>query len=54
MIFRREHLGQHPAVFRSLTGLTVETFDRMLPELLRAHSAPATADHRWRSFTTSA
>ena len=39
MIFRREHLGQHPAVFRSLTGLTVETFDRMLPELLRAFAA---------------
>jgi len=39
MIFRREHLGQHPAVFRSLTGLTVEAFDRMLPELLRAFAA---------------
>jgi hypothetical protein len=36
MILRREHLGQHPAVFRSMTGLTVETFDRMLPELLTA------------------
>ena len=39
MIFRREHLGQHPAVFRSLTGLTVEAFDRMLPELLTAFAA---------------
>jgi len=39
MIFRREHLGQHPAVFRSMTGLTVDTFDRMLPELLAAFAA---------------
>jgi len=39
MIFRREHLGQHPAVFRSLTGLTVEAFDRMLPELRTAFAA---------------
>jgi DDE superfamily endonuclease/Helix-turn-helix of DDE superfamily endonuclease len=39
MIFRREHLGQQPAVFRSMTGLTVEAFDRMLPELLRAFAA---------------
>ena len=39
MIFRREHLGQHPAVFRSLTGLTVEAFDRLLPELLTAFAA---------------
>lgn len=36
MIFRREHLGQHPAVFRAMTGLTVELFDRLLPELLAA------------------
>jgi hypothetical protein len=39
MILRREHLGQHPAVFRSMTGLTVEAFDRMLPELLPAFDA---------------
>jgi hypothetical protein len=39
MIFRREHLGQRPAVFRSLTGLTVEAFDRLLPELLAAFDA---------------
>lgn len=36
MIFRREHLGKHPAVFRSMTGLTVEAFDGMLPGLLQA------------------
>jgi DDE superfamily endonuclease/Helix-turn-helix of DDE superfamily endonuclease len=36
MILRREHLGQHPAVFRSMTGLTVEAFDQMLPDLLAA------------------
>lgn len=39
MIFRREHLGQHPSVFRSMTGLTVEAFDQMLPELLAAFDA---------------
>jgi hypothetical protein len=39
MILRREHLGQHPAVFRSMTGLTVEAFDRMLPALLTAFAA---------------
>jgi hypothetical protein len=44
MIFRREHLGQHPAVFRSLTGLTVTAFDRMLPGLL----TPFAADRRRR------
>ena len=36
MIFRREHLGQHPAVFRSMTGLTVADFDQMLPGLAEA------------------
>jgi hypothetical protein len=36
MIFRREHLGQHPAVFRSMTGLTVDAFDQLLPELRAA------------------
>jgi len=36
MIFRREHLGRHPAVFRAMTGLTVEAFDAMLPGLLAA------------------
>jgi hypothetical protein len=44
MIFRREHLGQHPSVFRSMTGLTVPTFDQMLPELVAAFAA----DHRRR------
>lgn len=39
MIFRREHLGQHPAVFRSMTGLTVAAFDQLLPELLAAFAA---------------
>src|SRR5215216_4508687 len=39
MILRREHLGQHPSVFRSMTGLTVEAFDAMLPELLDAFHA---------------
>ena len=39
MILRRQHLGRHPAVFRCLTGLTVEAFDQMLPELLRSFAA---------------
>jgi hypothetical protein len=39
MIFRREHLGQHPSVFRSMTGLTVAAFDQLLPELLAAFAA---------------
>jgi DDE superfamily endonuclease len=39
MIFRRAQLGQHPAVFRSLTGPTVEAFDRMLPQLRAAFDA---------------
>jgi hypothetical protein len=39
MIFRREHLSQHPAVFRCMTGLTVDAFDQMLPELLAAFAA---------------
>jgi len=39
MILRREHLGQHPAVFRSMTGLTPAAFDQMLPELLAAFHA---------------
>lgn len=39
MIFRREPLGQHPAVFRSMTGLTVAAFDQMLPELLAAFAS---------------
>jgi DDE superfamily endonuclease/Helix-turn-helix of DDE superfamily endonuclease len=39
MILRREHLGQHPAVFRSMTGLTAEAFDQLLPELLTAFDA---------------
>src|SRR5215510_9961644 len=36
MILRRDQLGNHPAVFRAMTGLTVEAFDRLLPELLAA------------------
>jgi hypothetical protein len=39
MILRREHLGKYPSVFRSMTGLTVEAFDRLLPELLQAFHA---------------
>jgi len=39
MILRREPLGKHPSVFRSMTGLTVDAFDRLLPELLAAFAA---------------
>jgi len=39
MILRREHLGKHPSVFRSMTGLTVGAFDAMLPDLLAAFAA---------------
>src|SRR5262245_51173600 len=39
MIFRREYLGKHPCVFRSMTGLSVEAFDQLLPELLAAFFA---------------
>jgi DDE superfamily endonuclease/Helix-turn-helix of DDE superfamily endonuclease len=39
MIFRRAQLGQHPAVFRAMTGLTVAAFDQMLPALLAAFAA---------------
>jgi len=39
MILRREYLGKYPSVFRSMTGLTVEAFDRLLPELLQAFHA---------------
>jgi hypothetical protein len=39
MILRREHLGQHPAAFRSMTGLTVGVFGQLLPELLAAFAA---------------
>jgi DDE superfamily endonuclease/Helix-turn-helix of DDE superfamily endonuclease len=39
MILRREHLGKHPAVFRSMTGLTVAAFEAMLPGLLQAFHA---------------
>jgi len=39
MILRRQQLGRHPAVFRSMTGLTVEAFDAMLPGLLAAFAA---------------
>src|SRR5262245_63332981 len=39
MILRREPLGKHPSVFRSMTGLTVDAFDRLLPALLGAFAA---------------
>ena len=39
MILRREHLGNHPAVFRSMTGLTVAAFDQLLPALRAAFRA---------------
>jgi hypothetical protein len=39
MILRREHLGNHPSVFRAMTGLTVEAFNRMLPALRDAFDA---------------
>src|SRR5262245_25581603 len=39
MILRREYLGNHPAVFRAMTGLTVDAFDQMLPPLLDAFDA---------------
>src|SRR3982751_1692557 len=39
MILRREHLGNHPAVFRAMTGLTVAAFDQLLPELRSAFPA---------------
>src|SRR3954470_8888973 len=39
MILRREHLGRHPSVFRAMTGLSVEAFDRLLPGWLDAFTA---------------
>ncbi len=39
MILRREHLGNHPSVFRAMTGLTVAAFDQLLPELRGAFAA---------------
>src|SRR5947207_9071634 len=39
MILRRERLGNHPSVFRSMTGLTVAAFDQLLPELCAAFAA---------------
>src|SRR5438270_7513972 len=39
MILRREQLGKHPSVFRAMTGLTVEAFDRLLPGWLDAFAA---------------
>src|SRR5262249_22238175 len=39
MILRREHLGNHPAVFRAMTGLTVDAFDQLLPQLRAAFAA---------------
>jgi DDE superfamily endonuclease/Helix-turn-helix of DDE superfamily endonuclease len=39
MILRREQLGKHSSVFRTMTGLTVEDFDRLLPGWLDAFAA---------------
>src|SRR3954451_7195890 len=39
MILRRQQLGKHPSVFRAMTGLTVEAFDQLLPELCAAFAA---------------
>jgi len=39
MILRREPLGKHPSVFRALTGLTVDCFDHLLPDLLPAFAS---------------
>jgi hypothetical protein len=39
MILRRERLGQHPSVFRAMTGLTFAAFDQLLPELRAAFAA---------------
>lgn len=39
MILRRKHLGKHPSVFRSLTGLTVALFDQLVPDLVAAFHA---------------
>ncbi len=36
MILRREHLSEHPRVFRAMTGLSVEAFDALLPDLVEA------------------
>ncbi len=36
MFLRRGHLGQHPPVFRAMTGPSAEAFGGMLPGLLRA------------------
>lgn len=34
MLMRFKYLGQHPCVFRSVAGLTIEEFDKLLVELL--------------------
>jgi hypothetical protein len=39
MLLRREQLGNHPTVFRAMTGLTVDAFDQLLPELRAAFTA---------------
>jgi hypothetical protein len=39
MILRQEHLTNHPAVFRAMTGLTVPLWQTLLPELLAAFHA---------------
>lgn len=42
MLMRFKYLGQHPCVFRSVTGLTIEEFDKLLVELwpfFEAHEA---------------
>jgi DDE superfamily endonuclease/Helix-turn-helix of DDE superfamily endonuclease len=42
MIARLEHLRQHPAVFRHLTGLTVAAFDALAAEVVPATDAAHT------------
>src|SRR5689334_15292330 len=39
MILRYAHLGRHPSVFRSMTGLRVAEFDALVADLLPAYAA---------------
>lgn len=39
MIARLDHLRKHPAVFRHLTGITVEVFDALAAEVVPAVEA---------------
>jgi hypothetical protein len=43
MIFRHWHLSQHPAVFRSMTGLTVDEFAALFADLQPAFAAAEVA-----------